>query len=395
MKELAKKTHRGLEGRFLKGLSAGGRCYGYDTVQVEGGGVRWAINAAEAAVVRNIFERSASGLSLKGIAGRLNELKVAPPQKRRGRPFSTWCPSAIREMLRRELYIGKRIWNRTKFGKTPGTNKRVARPRPMNERKVQEIPELRIISDELWTRVEKRQDRLKEIYADSGRKPVNRGASSPYLLSGLLKCGACGAKMIIVSGGGRGARYGCPQHFNRKACSNEVTMRHEALENALLNGLQTEVLEPQAVDYLVTKLFKAQQQERASNQTELRVRQLRAEVDRTVAAITAMGHSDALIASLRGKEAELRELSTAQQTGQVLSAEEIRRFISNAVQDIPKLLAKSPKLAKAKLAEHIETIRLHPQSEGRSLAEGEWDLLGNRGPVMVAGAGFEPATFGL
>src|SRR5215469_2536880 len=30
VKELAKKTHRALEGKFLKGLSAGGRCYGYD-----------------------------------------------------------------------------------------------------------------------------------------------------------------------------------------------------------------------------------------------------------------------------------------------------------------------------------------------------------------------------
>ena len=395
VKELAKKTHRGLEGKFLKGLSAGGRCYGYDTIQVEGGGARWAINVADAAVVRNIFEWSASGMSLKGIAGGLNEQKVAPPQKRKDRPFSTWCPSAIREMLRRELYIGKRTWNRTKFVKTPGTNKRVARPRPMNEWMVQEIPELRIISDELWTRVEKRQDRLKEIYADSGRKPVNRGASSPYLLSGLLKCGNCGAKMIIVSGGGRGARYGCPQHWNRKACPNEVTMRHEALESALLNGLQTEVLGSQAVDYLVTKLLKAQNQERASNQTEMRVRQLHAEVDRTVAAITAMGHSDALIASLRNKETELRELSAAKQTGPVQSTEELRAFISNAIQDIPKLLAKSPKLAKAKLAEHIQTVRLHPESEGRFLAEGEWDLLGNRGPVMVAGAGFEPATFGL
>ena len=172
-------------------------------------------------------------------------------------------------------------------------------------------------------------------------------------------------------------------------------MRHEALEDALLNGLQTEVLEPQAVDYLVTKLLRAQQQERSSNQTELRMRQLRTEVDRTVAAITAMGHSEALIASLRGKEAELRELSAAKQTGQVLSAEELRSFISNSVQAIPKLLAKSPKLAKAKLAEHIQAVRLHPEPEGRFLAEGEWDLLGNRGPVMVAGAGFEPATFGL
>jgi len=172
-------------------------------------------------------------------------------------------------------------------------------------------------------------------------------------------------------------------------------MRHEALEDALLDGLQTQVLGSQAVDYIVTKLLKAQQQERASNQTELRVRQLRAEVDRTVAAITAMGHSDALITSLRSKETELRELSAAEQAGPVQSTEELRAFISNAIQDIPKLLAKSPKLAKAKLAEHIQTVRLHPEPEGRFLAEGEWDLLGNRGPVMVAGAGFEPATFGL
>jgi hypothetical protein len=162
-------------------------------------------------------------------------------------------------------------------------------------------------------------------------------------------------------------------------------MRHEALEGALLDGLQTAVLQTQAVDYLVTKLAKAQQQERASNQTELRVRQVRVEVERTMAAITAMGHSDGLIASLRGKEAELRELSATKQTSQVLSAEELRGFITDAVQDIPKLLVNSPQLAKAKLAEHIDTIRLHPQSEGRFLAEGEWGLHGNRGPLIGCG----------
>jgi hypothetical protein len=162
-------------------------------------------------------------------------------------------------------------------------------------------------------------------------------------------------------------------------------MRHEALEGALLDGLQTAVLQTQAVDYLVTKLAKAPQQERASNQTELRVRQVRVEVERTMAAITAMGHSDGLIASLRGKEAELRELSATKQTSQVLSAEELRGFITDAVQDIPKLLVNSPQLAKAKLAEHIDTIRLHPQSEGRFLAEGEWGLHGNRGPLIGCG----------
>ncbi len=135
-------------------------------------------------------------------------------------------------------------------------------------------------------------------------------------------------------------------------------MRHEALEDALLHGLQTAVLEPQAVvDYLVTNLIQTQHQKRTSNQTELRVCQVRAKVERTVATITAMGHSEALISSLRNKEAEVRELSAAKQTGRWFSPEELRGLIASAVQDIPKLLAKSPELAEAKLAEHVQTIR--------------------------------------
>ncbi len=35
VKELAKKTHRGLEGRVLRGQHTGGRCYGYDSVSVD------------------------------------------------------------------------------------------------------------------------------------------------------------------------------------------------------------------------------------------------------------------------------------------------------------------------------------------------------------------------
>jgi len=42
VKELAKKTHRGLEGRMLRGLHVGGRCFGYRIVESEeGNGWRW------------------------------------------------------------------------------------------------------------------------------------------------------------------------------------------------------------------------------------------------------------------------------------------------------------------------------------------------------------------
>lgn len=297
VKELGKKTHRGLEGKFLKGLSAGGRCYGYDTVQVEGGGVRWVLNQAEASVVREIFEWSAAGCSLKRIAGLLNDRRTPPPQKRSDRPHATWCPSAIRAMLRRELYVGSRIWNQTKFVKTPGTNKRVARPRPRNEWQVRDMPELRIVTDDLWNKVQERQNRLKEVYAESGRKPVNRGASSPYLLSGFLVCGTCGAKLIIVSGGDRGARYGCPQHWNRKACSNEVTVRHTTLEDVLFGQLQHAVLTPEVIEYLVVKLLKAQQKKMDATDSDKRIRELKAETENIVAAIAAAGHSDTLVSN--------------------------------------------------------------------------------------------------
>ena len=47
IKELGKKTHRGLEGRALQGLHTGGRCFGYDNLR-EGESVRLQINRSEA-----------------------------------------------------------------------------------------------------------------------------------------------------------------------------------------------------------------------------------------------------------------------------------------------------------------------------------------------------------
>jgi site-specific DNA recombinase len=395
LKELAKATHRGLEGRVLKGLSAGGRCYGYDTKPVEHGGVQWIINPDEAAIIRQIFEWSAVGYSLKRIAGLLNEQKTPPPRKRTDRPYANWCPTAIREMLRRELYVGHRVWNKTKFIKKPGTNKRIARPRPSTEWKALDLPELQIVSQELWNRVQVRQDRLKEIYADSGRKPMNRGYPSAYLLSGFLKCGVCKVNMIIVSGGGRGARYGCPQHWNRKDCSNKLTIRHEDLERVLLEQLQKAVLTPEAIDYLVGHVLQAQDRRKSKSEHRAELLEISSKIDRITAAIEAAGHSDALLKNLKSLESQQRETAAKGDNGHQLTEPQIRQHIAGALQEVSTLLLKSPQLAKSKLAEHVDAVRLLPQADGTYIAEGEWDLLGNRGPVMVAGAGFEPATFGL
>ena len=76
--------------------------------------------------------------------------------------------------------------------------------------------------------------------------------------------------------------------------------------------------------------------------------------------------------------------------------------------DLRRLLYSDVPLARTELMRHVSTIILEPKEESGKrfyVAAGDWNLLGNElgppdeaAPVsfrMVAGAGFEPATFGL
>ena len=108
VKELAKKTHRGLESRAIQGLHTGGVCYGYKAERIDASGAtRLVVNEVEAKVVRQIFEMCANGMSLKGIAKELNARVVPPPRSKSSSKIASWCPTAIREMLRRPLYSGE------------------------------------------------------------------------------------------------------------------------------------------------------------------------------------------------------------------------------------------------------------------------------------------------
>jgi DNA invertase Pin-like site-specific DNA recombinase len=117
LKDLAQKTHRGLEGRVRSGMSGGGLCYGYDLVPGQSGARR--IDEAEAAIVRRIFEEYAAGRSRRAIALQLNKDGVPGPF---GRP---WRDTAIRGhitrgtgILNNELYIGRLMWTGSSTGRT-------------------------------------------------------------------------------------------------------------------------------------------------------------------------------------------------------------------------------------------------------------------------------------
>ena len=409
VKELAKKTHRGLEGAFLRGMHAGGRCYGYRNVPVDGG-VRLEIEESEAAVVRRIFEMSANGMSLKAIAKALNGDRISPPRPRAKSTHATWAPTAIREMLRRDLYVGRAIWNRSRFIKVPGTNKRVARPRPRSEWRTSDRPDLRIVSGELWQAVQLRRTKMHQLYGGN-QGLLNRSASSGHLLTGFIKCGLCGGNLVIVTGRKRRhAMYGCPQHWYRGACTNGLRIRQTELELQLLSELQKALLQPAAIAYVLDQ-FKRQLESaqvgfsQGRERTGERKKELDEELARLTAAVAESGHSATLLAAIADRERELDEIETSLQHGNHdfgTNADELQQFALQRLSSLPSLLSCDVPRARAELAKHVTQITMHPDEQNGTryyTCQGDWNLLANqncRGDVrMVAGGGFEPPTFGL
>ena len=162
-RELATKTHRGMQGRALEGLATGGRCFGYRSTTGENGTMRLECEPTEAETVRRIFELYRSGQSLKRIAWQLNAEGVQSPQPQKGRLSRSWCTSSVRTILRNERYLGRLVWNKTRKLRVPGTGRRVYRPRPKSEWVTKDAPHLRIVPDELWTGVQHRFDLVRSL----------------------------------------------------------------------------------------------------------------------------------------------------------------------------------------------------------------------------------------
>ncbi len=103
--DLRAKTHRGLEGRVVRRMSAGGRLFGYRTVaapdEARAGKretpARFEIDEREAKVVRRVFRDYAEGRSMRTIAHELNAEEVPFPAKdtKRGPPRRGWAVSTI------------------------------------------------------------------------------------------------------------------------------------------------------------------------------------------------------------------------------------------------------------------------------------------------------------
>ncbi len=259
LEKISSHTRDHMEERVHSGFSGGGSHYGFTSRPIFSGrkdkygtpqedGYKIEIDPVEAEVVVRIFVLfGLKGWSAKRVVNLLNkELKeTGNPKPPRGQ---FWSVSTIlgsrkgfRGILNNELYIGKYTWNRTTYKKNPRTGKMKVVINPPEKWAVVDKPELRIVSDDLWAAVKKRQNEIKE--KTEGVFSRAKRLYSGNLLTRIAVCGSCGGTFGIVSGG-KYAKYGCTRNCNSgsNACSNSQKIKKEVLEEAVIGALCRELL---------------------------------------------------------------------------------------------------------------------------------------------------------
>ena len=427
LKDLADKTRRGQRGRVEAGKSGGGNAYGYDVVKkldARGEPIRGdrTINPQQAEVIRRIFRDYAAGQSAKAIAFALNKEGIpAPTGGDWGFSTINGNPKRGNGILNNEMYIGKIVWNRQRFIKDPDTGKRQARPNPESEWVTQEVPELRILDDDLWAAVKARQDRHK-IEPDAKGRPdlpkVHTRRRPKYLFSGLTKCSCCGGGFSQISA----TLIGCSTARNKGTCDNRLNIRRDELEARVLTALRTKLVDPELFahfcEVFTQEMNRLRLEGRAGIATaEAEIARVDRESDTLVNLILKGGAADAINAKLLTLESRKRELqrflAEAQEPPPMLHPSMALQY-RKRVQQLYDALQGDDEARRVEAADTLRTlvdqIVLTPAGH-RLEIDVQGDLAGilaisvqNSNPAalatgaqvkMVAGAGFEPAAFRL
>ena len=221
--ELSQKVKRGIRESLSKGYYIGGGViFGYDVIDK-----RWVINANEAIIVKDMFERYKNGEKAQRIVNRLNNMGV---RNKSGKPFTV---NSFAKIIRNSKYAGIFVSKGTEY-----TNI---------------VP---AIVDEAAF------DSANKVMDNQRHKQKCTQNHSPYILRGKLFCGNCGTLMTAENGTSHTGRiYHYYKCFNRKrnrTKCNKSAITKEKLENLVFEKTVEYVLQPQIVGkiaYAVVEKF--------------------------------------------------------------------------------------------------------------------------------------------
>ena len=268
LRDLKKKTMRGLIGQKQRGFSVGERTMGYKSVPVgkiqmdkkgraRPEGYKIEIDPREAAITVRIHENYRDGYSISRIVKTLNEEGVLGRNKLPG----TWSPGTVSRILDNEKYIGKWVWNKTESRRDPRTGRRRRFPKPESEWITCNDESLRIVTQELWDAVRQRRSEVSKAWPGGrGKRGFSKNQGScesqfpTHLLSGTMTCGSCGSAITQVSGKG-GGYFGCLS-ARKSSCTNSIKVPRKLTENLILKEVSKQISSPENFRRILSKVEK-------------------------------------------------------------------------------------------------------------------------------------------
>lgn len=389
LKEMAAKIKRGLRGQLERGFATGGISFGYRTVPVPDPsgktdvngfpvllGKRVQIVSEEARIVVQIFEWYASGLGIGRLVDRLNQEGFRGPRGRR------WREGAVKWLLANEKYTGKLVWGKKTYERRPGTRQYVQRHIARDQWHVREEPDLRIVSDELWDRVQSRRASVRQQLPTSTGRTLMRGRNaamySRHLFSGFMTCEVCGGAIASVSGGKGSPRYGCLRAWRNGVafCTNRLTVRAKVTDAYLLERLRAELLEPTSIRAITESLSAAlnarlDRRPALLAETEAAYAAAQQRLQRLIAAIEAGVLATTLTQQIAERQAELTRLTAVRGELSEPIAQRLAimpQWVHQQLTDVVGLLSDTPERTKTEFQRLGLKVSMQPirRDDGRS-----------------------------
>ena len=184
-RKLSYRVDRGMVGQLERGYMIAAPAFGYRLQRVFDDnqnhiGSLWVIHEENASIVRQVFDMRAKGESMHKIAAWLNQKGVSCSRKGHDGQEAHWRPARVKNMLENAIYKGIFVWR--------GSTTYAKKMKELGD-EIQSVeylrPELRLVSDEVWTRCNNRS--------------VSRSGygGGQHALTGVLTCGCCGATLAV------------------------------------------------------------------------------------------------------------------------------------------------------------------------------------------------------
>ncbi len=262
---LAQEVVRGMREAASRGFWVASRVpYGYRKLMVQDGAKKRPTlepDAATAAVVERIFGMAEAGRGILDITRTLNDEGIANPTGR------LWSKNGVHIILRNESYTGTLVWGVDAKDGAPPVRVEDAFPA--------------IVTKQEFRRI------TRSLRSKAPARVNPRRASSPYLLSGLVKCEKCGKALTAAEAkSGKYSYYVCHSLLKKgKGTCKTPRLNSKRFEKLMIDQIRANILTESNIRDLVRLMDEemdgvaAEQRERLEN-IEAELIEVRRRLDR-------------------------------------------------------------------------------------------------------------------